>query len=109
MTTFVAKKGFRWKRTRHSHRAKQNLEYKQLKQAQLDALKHLAELGYIELMYLDESGCQLWSPASYSYSRLGEQKHLEQTDRRNGRVSILGVWQPDKSFKYAGNILDVWK
>ncbi len=52
-------------------------------------------------MYLDESGCQLWSPASYSYSRVGEQKRLEQTDRRKGRISILGLWQPDKSFKYA--------
>ena len=52
-------------------------------------------------MYLDESGCQLWSPASYSYSRVGEQKRIEQTDRRKGRISILGLWQPDKSFKYA--------
>ena len=52
-------------------------------------------------MYLDESGCCLWSPASYSYSRVGEQKRIEQTDRRNGRISILGVWQPDQSFKYA--------
>ena len=24
-----------------------------------------------------------------------------QTDRRNGRISILGLWQPDQSFKYA--------
>ena len=61
----------------------------------------MEQLGGVELMYLDESGCCLWSPASYSYSRLGEQKCLEQTDRRNGRVSILGLWQPDKSFKYA--------
>lgn len=52
-------------------------------------------------MYLDESGCQLWSPVSYSYSRQGEQKCLEQTDQRKGRISILGLWQPDKSFKYA--------
>ena len=52
-------------------------------------------------MYLDESGCCLWSPASYSYSRVGEQKRIEQTDRRNGRISILGLWQPDQSFKYA--------
>ena len=62
---------------------------------------HVAQLGYIELMYLDESGCQLWSPVSYSYSRQGEQKRLEQTDRPKGRISILGLWQPDKSFKYA--------
>ena len=26
---------------------------------------------------------------------------LLQTDRRNGRISILGLWRPDKSFKYA--------
>jgi hypothetical protein len=31
----------------------------------------------------------------------GEQKAIEQTERRNGRISILGVWQPDQSFKYA--------
>ena len=54
-----------------------------------------------KLMYLNESGCCLWSPASYSYSRMGEQKRIEQTDRRNGRISILGLWQPDQSFKYA--------
>ena len=30
-----------------------------------------------------------------------EQKRLEQTDQRKGRISILGLWQPDKSFKYA--------
>lgn len=30
-----------------------------------------------------------------------EQKRIEQTERRNGRISILGVWQPDRSFKYA--------
>ncbi len=91
----------RWKRTRHSHRAKQDAQYKQYKQAQLKALKQVAQLGYIELMYLDKSGCQLWSPASYSYSRVGEQKSIEQTDRRNGRISILGIWQPDQIFKYA--------
>ena len=59
------------------------------------------QLGGVELMYLDESGCCLWSPVSYSYSRKGEQKRIEQTDRRKGRISILGLWQPDKSFKYA--------
>ncbi len=91
----------RWKRTRHSHQAKQDFEYNWLKQAQLDALLQVAQSGYIELMYLDESGCQLWSPASYSYSRKGEQKRIEQTQRRNGRISILGLWQPNKSFKYA--------
>jgi len=26
---------------------------------------------------------------------------IEQTDRRNGRISILGRWQPGRDFKYA--------
>jgi hypothetical protein len=66
----------------HSHRGKQDLEQKRLKQADLDTLKLAAEEGYIHLKYLDESGCCLWSPVSYSYSRIGEQKRLEQTERR---------------------------
>jgi hypothetical protein len=38
---------------------------------------------------------------SYSYSRVGTQKRLEQTERRGRRISILGLWQPDKGFEYA--------
>lgn len=64
-------------------------------------MKLAAEEGYIDLKYLDESGCCLWSPVSYSYSRIGEQKRLEQTERRGRRISILGLWQPAKSFEYA--------
>lgn len=58
--------------------------------------------GHIELKYLDESGCCLQSPVSYSYSRIGQQKHLEQFRTTYGhRLSILGVWQPQQSFDYA--------
>jgi hypothetical protein len=67
----------------------------------LDLLILAAHEGHIELKYLDESGCCLWSPASYSYSRVGEQKRIEQTQRRNGRISILGLWQPEVGFEYA--------
>lgn len=49
----------------------------------------------------DVSGCCLWSPVSYSYSRIGTQKRLEQTQRRGKRISILGLWQPDNRFEYA--------
>jgi putative transposase len=55
----------------------------------------------IELKFLDESGFCLWSPVSYSYSRIGAQKFMEQTPRRGRRLSILGVWQPDETFEYA--------
>jgi putative transposase len=55
----------------------------------------------IELKFLDESGFCLWSPVSYSYSRIGAQKVMEQTPRRGRRLSILGVWQPDETFEYA--------
>lgn len=61
-----------------------------------------AQDGHIELKYLDESGFCLWTPVSYSYSRKGEQKRLEQTPKRYGnRISILGLWQPGAAFDYA--------
>jgi putative transposase len=58
--------------------------------------------GIIELKYLDEAGFCLWSPVSYSYSPIGEQKRMEQTKKRYGnRISILGLWEPGKKFEYA--------
>ena len=61
-----------------------------------------AQEGHVELKYLDEAGFCLWSPVSYSYSRVGEQKRMEQTLTRHGsRISILGLWQPEQGFEYA--------
>ncbi len=57
--------------------------------------------GDIDLKYLDEAGFCLYSPVSYSYSRIGQQKRLEQVPRRGNRISILGLWQPDQVFEYA--------
>lgn len=74
---------------------------KQLKLADLETLELAAAEGYIDLKYLDESGFCLWSPVSYSYSRVGCQKRLEQTARKGNRLSILGLWQPDQQFEYA--------
>lgn len=65
-------------------------------------MQQAAQDQHIELKYLDESGFCLWSPVSYSYSRIGTQKCIEQTQQRYGsRISILGLWQPDKHFEYA--------
>ena len=74
---------------------------KLIKQADLETLELAAAEGHIDLKYLDESGFCLWSPVSYSYSLVAEQKYLEQTTRRGRRLSILGLWQPDQSFEYA--------
>lgn len=75
---------------------------KAYQQANLELLQQAAQEQHIELKYLDESGFCLWSPLSYSYSRIGQQKRLEQPLRRYGsRISILGLWQPDKHFEYA--------
>jgi DDE superfamily endonuclease len=71
-----------------------------MKQADLDMLIWAAAAGDIDLGYLDESGFSLWSPVSYSYFFVGEQKYLEQTKRRGSRVSILGIWQPSVEFDY---------
>ena len=64
-------------------------------------LAQAAEEGHLELKYLDESGFCLWSPVSYSYIRIGQQKFLEQTSRRGRRLSIIGLSQPGQSFDYA--------
>ena len=72
-----------------------------LKQADLETLELAAHEGHIDLKYLDEAGFCLYSPVSYSYSRLGEQKRLEQVPTRGNRISILGLWQPEQQFEYA--------
>ncbi len=75
---------------------------KQSKQADLELLQQAVQEQHIELKYLDESGFCLWSRVSCSYSRIGKQKCLEQTQQRYGsRISILGLWQPDERFEYA--------
>lgn len=53
------------------------------------------------MKYLDEAGFCLYSPVSNSYSRIGQQKRLEQVLTRGNRISILGLWQPDQQFEYA--------
>jgi transposase len=96
-----SKKNYRWKRTRHSHRNQQNPELRAIKQADLDMLELAAAAGEINLKYLDESGFCLWSPVSYTYSLIGQQKRMEQPKIVYGkRISILGLWQPGKSFEY---------
>ena len=89
-----------WKRTRHSHRGKQDPIEKAKKLADLEMLQWAAAAGEIDLFYLDESGFSLWMPVEYSYFFEGEQKRIEQTSRRGKRVSILGLLQPLVSFVY---------
>ena len=64
-------------------------------------LKMAAVEGDIDLKYLDEAGFCLWSPVSYSYSQIGQQKCMQQSQKRYGsRISILGLWQAGESFEY---------
>lgn len=63
-------------------------------------LKIATAAGMIRLKYLDESGFCLWSPVSYSYIKIGEQKRLEQTKRKGKRLNILGIDEPGISFNY---------
>ena len=89
-----------WKRTRQSHRQRQDETKREIKQADLDMLELSAAAGEIDLFYLDESGFCMWSPVSYTYYFRGEQKKMEQTSRRGRRLSILGLWQPGIEFVY---------
>lgn len=96
----LKKKGIIWKRTRISHKNKQNPEERQKKQADLEMLELAAAAGEIDLKYLDESGFCLWSPVTYTYFPQNEQKRQEQTQRRGRRLSILGIMQTKVSFTY---------
>jgi putative transposase len=57
--------------------------------------------GYIDLEYLDESGFCAWSEVSYSYSKKGEQKRLEQPKKKAKRLNIIGLLKKDESFEYS--------
>jgi transposase len=98
--TNTKKKGFIWKRARKSHKGKQEVAVRQIKQADLDMLEWAAAAGEIDLKYLDESGFCAWSEPSYTYYKRGEQKRLEQTKRRGRRLSIVGLFQDEISFVY---------
>ncbi len=89
-----------WKRTRKSHKGKQDPKLRDIKQADLDMLELAAATGEIDLKYLDESGFCAWSEPSYTYYFRGKQKHLEQTLRRGRRLSIIGLFQHKISFIY---------
>ncbi|MEP0879760.1 IS630 family transposase [Funiculus sociatus GB2-M2] len=96
----VLKKGIIWKRTRKSHKGKQDTVIREIKQADIDMLELAAATGEIDLKYLDESGFCAWSEPSYTYYQIGEQKRLEQTKRRGRRLSIIGLLQQEISFVY---------
>ena len=50
-----------------------------------------AAVGEIDLKYVDESGFCAWSEPSYSYYFRGQQKRLEQSQRRGRRLSISDI------------------
>ena len=84
-----------WKRTRQSHRGKQDSVEKADKLAALDLLQWSAAVGEIDLFYLDESGFCLWMPTEYSYFFQGEQKRLstKQTPRKTHQdLRVATTW-----------------
>ena len=44
-------------------------------------LRLQASCGDVRLKYLDEAGFSLWSPVSYSYIKVGEQKQISQSKK----------------------------
>jgi putative transposase len=57
-------------------------------------------VGEICLKYLDESGFNLWANVTYSWSRRGEQKRIEQTKKKGKRLNICGLLEIGKRFEY---------
>ncbi|WP_293063576.1 MULTISPECIES: IS630 family transposase [unclassified Moorena] len=96
----LKKKGDLWKRTKTSPRRHPNPREKEYKKADLDRLRLQASCGDIRLKYLDEAGFSLWSPVSFSYIKVGKQKQIIQSKKREKRLNILGLYEPQKSFNY---------
>ena len=63
-----------------------------------------AACGAIRLKYLDEAGFSLWSPASYTYIKVGEKKQIRQSKKRGKRLNILGIYSPGLNLNYALSI-----
>ncbi len=105
----LKKKGFIWKRTKTIQRVHPDPKQKQVKKADLEILRSCAARGEIRLKYLDESGFSLWSPASYSYIRVGEQKKIRQSKKRGKRLNVLGIYEAGQSFNYAAALGSIKK
>ena len=54
----------------------------------------------LSLKYLDEAGFGQLAAVSYTYSKIGIQKLIEQPKRRGKRISIIGILEIGKSFNY---------
>lgn len=52
------------------------------------------------MKYLDEAGFGQLSAVSYTYSKIGCQKLIEQPKSRGRRISIIGIQEVGKSFNY---------
>lgn len=70
------------------------------KKADLEILKQYEKEGIIRLKYLDEAGFSSIGSASYTYSKIGTQKLIEQPKQRGKRLSIIGIFDPKQSFDY---------
>ena len=60
--------------------------------------------GAIRLKYLDEAGFSLWSPASYTYIKVGEQKQIRQSKKRGKRLNILAMYSQGQNLNYSLSI-----
>lgn len=89
-----------WKRTKPSHKGKQDILTRQIKKTDLEMLELSDACGEIDWKYLDKSGFCMWSEPSYSYYKQGQQKSLQQTQGRGRRLSIIGLFKPLISFFY---------
>jgi hypothetical protein len=77
-----------------SHQDKQDPKQRAIKQADLEMLELTAAAGEIDLLYLDESGFSLWSPAATATFSSGTK-----TDRTNPTT-----WQALEYFRACATV-----
>ncbi len=88
LATALKKAGYVWKRTRHSLKKRDELQFRE-SQIEIKALVAKAQRGEIELAYVDEAGFAQAQPNRSAWTRVGERHMIDA--RRGKRLNVLGT------------------
>jgi len=85
-----------WRRVRKSLKSKRDQSEFDAKQAQIEDLQELAETGYIDLFYYDESHFSLTPSVPYAWQEKGQTVELPSS--RGKSINVAGFYSKDNRF-----------
>lgn len=81
-----------YKRTRESLKYKRDETLFTKAKKELETYQKLAKQGDIKLLYADESGFAGNLPVNYSWTKKGQQKHIDKKDYSSIKTNVLGLY-----------------